>query len=174
MRPPDPYDQPLSVIPIDGDIVFLGEGSASFSMTPAAARITLHNLAHALQTFPPPRAGSVVLVVEDEPLVREIAAALLEDAGHVAILTDNARAALATLEGGQDIHVLFTDVQMPGDLDGLALARLVRNRWPGVHLLVTSGQGARVADDVPDGGRFLAKPYAAADVLRSIDELTGA
>jgi CheY-like chemotaxis protein len=183
MRPKDPYDQPLRVIAIEGEIVFLGEGPVHFSMTREAATQTLGNLAGALehpQIEPPedpdeaaPR-PCLVLVVEDEPLVRKLAAAMLEDAGYAVIQADGSRQALLALEARGEIHLLFTDVEMPGDLDGIALAGLVRRRWPRVRLLVTSG--ALPIEDValPAGGRFLPKPYLPSDVLRHVGELIGA
>jgi len=174
--PMDPYDEPLRVMTIDGELVFLGPGKIGFSMTPAAARLTLHNLAAALEVLrsasPAHDAAVVILIVEDELLIREIAVTLLEDAGYVVIVAEEASAALRTLEEGREVHLLFTDVQMPGEFDGLQLAQLVRDRWPAVRLLVTSGEAVRAQQDLPAGGRFLPKPYAAADVLRHIDELT--
>jgi len=69
------------------------------------------------------------------------------------------------------VAVLFTDVNMPGELDGLDLARLVHKRWPAVRLIVTSG-GSRVAPrDVPEDGRFLAKPYLLSRVTALVEEL---
>ena len=174
MRLIDPYDEPLGVTAVDEDVVFLGQGPISFSMTRRAARLTLHNLAEALlasRSQPLSCAKMVVLLVEDEPLVREIGTALLEDAGYAVIATDGPKAALLALEAGDEIHLLFTDVQMPGDLDGLQLARLVQDRWPMIRLLVTSGRPPQSADTLPPGVRFLPKPYGAADVLRHVDEL---
>ena len=177
MRPIEPHDQPLRVAVTGEEVVFLGEGPVGFSMTMRAARLTLHNLAQALlSSRPAPSDGprAVVLLVDDEPLVREIGAALLEDAGYAVIVAEGSKAALLVLEAGDEIHLLFTDIQMPGELDGLQLARLVRNRWPSIGLLVTSGRPPRSLDGLPPGGRFVPKPYAAADVLRHVEELTGA
>jgi len=178
MRPPPPHDQPLGVTATEGEVVFHGRGQLGFSMTPDAARITLRHLADALMSSrpPPPSGGAraVVLLVDDDPMVREIGAVLQEDAGYAVIAAEGAKAALLALEAGDEIHLLFTDIQMPGELDGLQLARLVRDRWPNIRLLVTSGRPPRSLDSLPPGGRFVAKPYAAAEVLRHVEELTGA
>ena len=104
----------------------------------------------------------LVLLVEDEPLLRMIASEGLEDAGFEVVEAENAQAALDMLASRADIGVLFTDVNMPGTLDGLALAQLVHRQWPAVQLVVTSGRDLPGA--VPDEGRFLAKPYRVADM----------
>ena len=173
MRPIDPYDEPLGVTAVDEDVVFLGQGPISFSMTRRAARLTLHNLADALlaRCSPASDARAVVLLVEDDALVREIGVILLEEAGYTVIATDGPKAALHALEAGDEIDLLFTDIQMPGNVDGLQLAGLVRNRWPAVRLLVTSGRPPQSLDALPPGGRFLPKPYVLADLVRNMTEL---
>ncbi len=82
----------------------------------------------------------VVLVVEDETLILASTVEHLEAAGFTAIAASNADEAISILESRNDIRAVFTDVQMPGSIDGLRLARVVRSRWPPVALLVTSGQ----------------------------------
>src|SRR5580692_10441147 len=91
-----------------------------------------------------------VLVVEDEGLVRQMSADELADAGYQVLEAANSREAIAILETGAGVAVLFTDVNMPGDLDGLDLARLVHERWPNVRLLVTSDGQRAGPEDVPD------------------------
>jgi CheY-like chemotaxis protein len=114
---------------------------------------------------------SVVLVVEDEPLVRMDAAVNLEDEGFEVIEAATARAALALLEKRNgDVAALFTDVDMPGDMNGLELAGIVYHRWPHIALLVTSGV-VRVSGSLPGGGVFLAKPYTSSTPVRIIREL---
>lgn len=82
----------------------------------------------------------MVLLVEDEPLVRMTAANELEEAGFLVLEAANADVALQVLEVRSDqVHVLFTDVHMPGSMDGIALAELVHARWPYVRLLISSG-----------------------------------
>jgi CheY-like chemotaxis protein len=111
---------------------------------------------------------TVVLLVEDEPLVRMFGADVLEEAGFEVLEAVDGDAALAVLEARPDINVLFTDVNMPGSLDGLDLARLVHARRPDIKLLIASGQVRLGADDIPDAGRFLPKPYAPDAILREI------
>jgi CheY-like chemotaxis protein len=147
--------------------VFLGAGAVNFSMTLAAARRTLDVLISVLRTPP------VVLMVEDEPLVREMGVTILEAAGYVVITAGTAEEALRALEAGAQVHLVFTDIQMPGDFDGLELARRVSDRWPAIPLLIASGRSLEERG-LPAKGRFLPKPYIAADVLRHVGELTAA
>jgi CheY-like chemotaxis protein len=113
----------------------------------------------------------VVLVVEDETLIRTTAMDMVEEAGFEAIAASDADEAIRILESRNDIRAVFTDIQMPGSMDGLRLARVVRNRWPPVALIVTSGQ-TNVADDhLPAGGQFLLKPYEAAHVGAVLHQL---
>ena len=113
----------------------------------------------------------VVLVVDDEALLRWHASDLLSSAGYQVVEADDAVTALRILETRQDVCLVFTDVQMPGALNGLDLAREVHARWPGVLLLVTSG-GVQVCDaDIPDDGRFVAKPYCEGDLLHHVNGL---
>jgi CheY-like chemotaxis protein len=100
----------------------------------------------------------VVLIVEDEPLVRSSAVKMIEDAGFEVIEAADADEAIRTLEGRRDIRVVFTDVQMRGSIDGLKLAHVVRNRWPPIKIIVTSGHELPPEHDLPEGGRFFAKP----------------
>lgn len=169
MRPREALDQALRVLAVDGEVVFLGEGAANFSMTRDAARQTLRNLADALR--PESNAVVVVLLVEDEALIRELSVMVLEDAGFRVVAAEDAHQALKVLETGLDARVLFTDVQMPGDIDGLQLARTARERLPGIEVLVASGQRIPGPGELPDRGRFLHKPYAMADLVRHVGEL---
>ncbi len=101
----------------------------------------------------------VVLLVEDEPLVRMDAADVLENAGFEVIEAADAGAAREVLERRPDIHVLFTDVQMPGPMNGLDLAWLVHNHRPHVCLVITSGHLRPDRDRLPERAVFIAKPY---------------
>ena len=104
----------------------------------------------------PPRE---VLVVEDEPLVRIVAADAITHSGIMAWEAGNATEALQLLQDHPKIGLIFTDVDMPGEMDGIALAKLVHEDRPDVALIVTSGK-VRVPDsDLPDDGTFLPKPY---------------
>ena len=102
----------------------------------------------------------VVLLVEDELLVRMTAADELEEAGfHV-------------LEARSDeVQVLFTDVHMPGSMDGMELAEQVHRRWPHVLLLISSGYARPHPDEIPDHRQFMPKPYHAATLVRHIHDL---
>jgi CheY-like chemotaxis protein len=102
----------------------------------------------------------VVLLVEDEPLVRMDAADVLEHAGFEVIEAADAGAAQAALESRDDIHVLFTDVQMPGPMNGLELAWLVHDHQPHICVLITSGHIRPEQDKLPERAVFIAKPYA--------------
>jgi CheY-like chemotaxis protein len=148
-------------------------------MTYEAARITLLRLADALRGLllnepTVRRSGAVVLLVEDETTIRELGAVVLEDAGYAVIEADSAISALQTLEMGAQVHVLFTDIQMPGDLNGLELAHIVADRWPAVRLLVSSGLVTPHPSGLPPHGRFIAKPYGMEDMLRQVNELVAA
>jgi CheY-like chemotaxis protein len=113
----------------------------------------------------------VVLVVEDESLILATAMDMVEEAGFDAIAASDADEAIRILESRNDIRAVFTDVQMPGSMDGLRLARVVRNRWPPVALIVTSGQANVLEADLPTGGRFLRKPYEASHVGAMLHQL---
>jgi CheY-like chemotaxis protein len=113
----------------------------------------------------------VVLVVEDETLVRVTALAIVEESGFEAIAAGNADEAIHAPESHGDISAVFTDVQMPGSMDGLKLAQVVRDRWPPVALLVTSGKTPVTASDLPRGARFLPKPYFPLQVEMTLREL---
>lgn len=111
---------------------------------------------------------AVILLVEDEPMVRLVGADLLEDAGFEVVEAADGDEALSILETRPDVRVLFTDINMPGSLDGLELARVVHERWPQVQLLVTSGRFQLRSDDIPNNGQFVPKPYEPAAVVRKL------
>ena len=113
----------------------------------------------------------VVLVVEDEELLRLCAANLLEDAGFEVVEAPDANAALKMMESRPEVRVLFTDIQMPGKLDGIELARKVHEQWPNVLLLVTSFALRPPKSEIADHGHFLAKPYTRNELLKEIDNL---
>jgi CheY-like chemotaxis protein len=113
----------------------------------------------------------VVLVVEDEQLLRWNAVAIIEDAGFDVVDAANAAEAIAILERRNDIRIIFTDIQMPGSIDGLRLAHLVKTRWPPIKIIMTSGHLRVREDELPEGGWFLPKPYSQADVAGVLREL---
>ena len=115
----------------------------------------------------------VVLIVEDEFLLRMDAVGMITDAGFEVVEAANADDAIEILEARRDITVVFTDIQMPGSMDGLKLARAVRGRWPPIKIVATSGLVDVGEKDLPEGGRFLRKPYQAKALANVLLELTG-
>lgn len=116
----------------------------------------------------------VVLVAEDEVLVRMVAADALRDEGFVALEAGNATAALDICEARADeVDVLFTDIRMPGPMDGLELARRVREQWPRISVVMASGNLSVPVQELPAGARFLPKPYQMRRVVDLIRELCG-
>ena len=115
----------------------------------------------------------VVLVVEDELLLRMDAVDMIAAAGFEVVEARDADQAIEILEGRRDITVVFTDIQMPGSMDGLKLARAVRGRWPPIKIVATSGHINVGERDLPEGGRFLLKPYSPVQVTGVLRELTG-
>ncbi|MBJ6986076.1 response regulator [Devosia sp. MC521] len=109
-----------------------------------------------------------VLVVEDEPLVRMDIVSDLEDHGLYVLEAANAREAIAILEAQPVVDVLFTDVDMPGGLDGLELAKIVKQRFPGIQVIVTSGHREFSEADLPENCNFFPKPYASPKIVRAI------
>ena len=114
---------------------------------------------------------AVVLVVEDEPLLRWNTVAVIEEAGFEVVEAANAIEAISMLEKRLDIRVVFTDVQMPGSMDGLRLAHLISTRWPPIGIIATSGRLRLRDDDLPQGGRYLAKPYATSELTGLLHEV---
>lgn len=118
-----------------------------------------------------PMPSAVVLIVDDELLVRENAADILESAGYATVQAQSAAEAIAILESRDDIRVVVTDVQMPGSMDGLRLAALIRDRWPPVELIVTSGHAQPDPDKLPERAAFLPKPYSDTSLVGAITPL---
>src|SRR5438876_6206934 len=97
---------------------------------------------------------AVVLVVEDEMLLRMRAVDMVEDAGYISVEAVDADEAVAILESRSDIALLFTDIQMPGSMDGLKLAHAVHERWPPIKIILVSGQLRLASIDIPANSRF--------------------
>jgi two-component system, response regulator PdtaR len=114
---------------------------------------------------------AVVLVVEDEAMVRWATRDGIEDAGFQVYDARNADEAIALLEAHPDIGLIFTDVDMPGSMDGVRLAHFVRKRWPPVKIIVTSGFKNLTPDQLPDGSLFLSKPYHREQLRQQIESL---
>jgi CheY-like chemotaxis protein len=104
---------------------------------------------------------AVVLVVEDEMLLRMRAVDMVEDAGFTPVEAMDADEAVAILEARSDIALLFTDIQMPGSMDGLKLAHAVHQRWPPIKIILVSGQLKLTNLDIPVDSCFFAKPLEA-------------
>jgi CheY-like chemotaxis protein len=116
-------------------------------------------------------APPLVLVVEDEFLVRMNALSLLEEAGFGVLEAGSADEAIALLERRKDIRIVFTDINMPGSMDGLRLAHAIRNRWPPIELVLTSGQMRLRNEDIPERGLFLGKPYEPSELVQVVRSL---
>jgi CheY-like chemotaxis protein len=118
----------------------------------------------------PGKPRHVVLIVEDEPFVRVTGADLLAEAGFEVLEAGSADEALRILEATPEVRVVFSDVEMPGSLDGLGLARRICRRWPTIGIVLTSGHRVR-AEMIPCEGRFLTKPYDGQALVRQIEEI---
>lgn len=114
------------------------------------------------------RRHGTVLVVDDEAIVRMTGADMLEDAGFRVLEAGSADEAVRILEEADDVQVVFSDVRMPGSMDGVALAELVHRRWPNIGILLTSGHTVLGRRELPEGGHFLPKPYRLSLVLDEV------
>lgn len=110
----------------------------------------------------------VVLVVEDSHIIRMCAVDLVVAAGFEALEASSADEAIQVLEGRSDIHLVFTDVSMPGSMDGIKLSHYVRKRWPPVKLIVVSGKNIVDEGDLPVGARFFSKPYNDSTIVEAM------
>lgn len=120
------------------------------------------------------RAGDVapvLLVVDDEPLIRMDLADLAEQAGFEVVEAASAAQARQILESRRDIRVVFTDIRMPGDMDGLELAHLIRHRWPPTIIVICSGNAEPSLEDMPSGAVFLSKPCVSAATAKLMSEI---
>jgi CheY-like chemotaxis protein len=116
----------------------------------------------------------VVLVVEDEFLIRSAMAEAIRDAGFEVLEAPDADAAILILESRSDIQVVFTDIHMPGSMDGAKLAHAIRNRWPPVRIIATSGRVAVETLDLPAGTILFPKPYSPQHIAWTLHALAGA
>lgn len=113
----------------------------------------------------------IVLVVEDEPLLRLFAAQVVEDAGYEPLEAANAAEAITILESRPDIRIVFTDIDMPGGLDGIKLAACIRDRWPPIKIIMTSGKPLPPRTVMPAETVFFPKPYRQDRVIASLHKL---
>jgi len=115
-----------------------------------------------------------VLVVEDEALIRMDIADQLEREGFFVFEAANADQAIVVLNAEPSVRIMFTDIDMPGSMDGLKLAAAVRKRFPPVQIIVTSGHRMVEINEMPDGSVFFGKPYQHAAVMASMRQLLAA
>ena len=116
---------------------------------------------------------NVVLVVEDEMLLRMRAVDMVEDAGFTPVEAVDADEAVAILESRSDVALLFTDIQMPGSMDGLKLAHAVHARWPPIKIIMVSGQLQPANIDIPSDSRFFGKPLEAKEMIAEMQDMIG-
>ena len=115
-----------------------------------------------------------VLVVEDEMVLRMRAVDIVEDAGFCPVEAVNADQAISILESRSDISLLFTDIQMPGSMDGLKLAHAVHDRWPSIKIILVSGQVTPTDAERPVDSRFFGKPLAVEQMIAELQAMVGA
>jgi CheY-like chemotaxis protein len=115
----------------------------------------------------------IVLIVEDEMLLRMRVVDMMEDAGYVPVEAVDADEAMAILRSRSDIVLMLTDVQMPGSMNGLQLAHAVREHWPPIKIILASGQLKLSGSDIPPGSRFFGKPLQSAEIIAEMREMLG-
>jgi CheY-like chemotaxis protein len=118
-------------------------------------------------------APAVVLIVEDEMLLRMRAVDMVEDAGYIPLEAVDADEAVAILESRSDIALMFTDIQMPGSMDGLKLAHAVHERWPPIKIILVSGQLRPAMVEIPADSRFFGKPLEAEEMIAEMRNMIG-
>jgi two-component system, response regulator PdtaR len=114
------------------------------------------------------RSRHLILIVEDELWLGLDISEALEGEGYDVVTVPNADDAIKVLESRNDIHTIFTDIDLPGSMDGLKLAAAVRDRWPPVNIIVTTGMRGPRQDELPARSLFIAKPYRSAQVLKAV------
>ncbi|MCW6506679.1 response regulator [Hyphomicrobiales bacterium BP6-180914] len=123
-------------------------------------------------TSEPVETKQVVLVVEDEPLLRMMAVDLVEDAGFDVVEAADAIEAVRILESRTDIRIVFTDIDMPNGMDGMQLAAAIRDRWPPIEIIVTSGYYDPDSVPLPPRSVFFPKPYREQDIIAAMRRMT--
>jgi CheY-like chemotaxis protein len=118
--------------------------------------------------------SSAVLIVEDNGVIRMDAVDMVALEGFTVFEAANADDAIAMLEAHPEIRLVFTDIEMPGSMDGLKLAHYVRRRWPPIRLIVASGKVPSEKADLPDGGLFFCKPYRHKEITTAMRTLLAA
>jgi len=115
--------------------------------------------------------NAAILIVEEEALIRMESADIVKDAGFTAIEARDAYEAISILNIRHDIRVVFVDIKLSGSTDGLRLAYAIRDRWPPVHLILTSGLSVTNEDKLPENALFVPKPYSTEQVTAALCEL---
>ncbi|USI72020.1 response regulator [Sphingomonas morindae] len=121
--------------------------------------------------MPDMHSGMTVLVVEDEPLVRMISADALEEHGFTVIEAATADEAIQLLKTCPDVRFVFSDIRMPGSMDGMDLAHFINSTWPRIGILLTSGDTPVSPEALPDDSRFVPKPYRIEAMLAELDKV---
>jgi DNA-binding NtrC family response regulator len=116
---------------------------------------------------------AVVLIVEDDMMLRMLAVDMVTDAGYTPLEALDAAEAFVILESRTDIALMCTDIQMPGKMDGVGLAHAVHERWPKIKIIVVSGQLELPHLDLPPRSRFIGKPLNAAEVIAEMRDMIG-
>jgi len=119
------------------------------------------------------RSPAVVLIVEDETMLRMHAVDMVEDAGYTPIEALDTDDAVAILESRSDVALIYTDIQLPGSMDGLGLARTVHKRWPAIKIILVSGQLNPSSTDLPPCSRFFGKPLQAWQIIAELRSMIG-
>ena len=114
---------------------------------------------------------AVILVVEDEMLLRMRVVNMVEDAGYIPVEAVDADNALAILQSRSDIALLLTDIQMPGSMNGLELAHAVHDRWPPIKIILASGQLKLSTTDIPPDSRFFGKPLSSDEIIAEMRDM---
>ena len=120
-----------------------------------------------------PRPVPIALIVEDDPHLRELAGALLEEADLRVVACEDAEQAFAVLcREGDDVALIFADIRLPGLLDGVDLVQRVKVMWPEIAMIVTSGQAGTRLQSLPENAVYMPKPWLALDVLMQAEHAT--
>lgn len=117
---------------------------------------------------------SAVLIVEDDPLIRMEAVDMIKDAGFQTIDVGSADLAILMMERNEDISILFTDIEIPGTMDGLELAAYVQRRWPTVAIVIASGAVEVKTLDLAEGACFFPKPYQTDRITKALKSISNA
>lgn len=120
-------------------------------------------------SLPPPK--QTALVVEDDPIIRLLVVEVIQDTNFEVIEAMSADEAITILESRLDIRLVFTDIDMPGTLDGMKLAACIRDRWPPIEIIVTSGHYFPKGGELPERAVFISKPYLFTKVVEKLREM---